>query len=204
MKKAFAVIIAFVLMITFSACGRKIKHDSYKNIYDRFNNISSYVADAELTVKSNLTTNTYGIRQYFLSPNYYKTEITSPESLKGTGYSFYNGKVIMHSGDGNIFSLDDYIPEDRSYIFINDFFESYYKSEDAFVETADSMTNDYTVLKNILTDDNPMRHSQKVWINNKDFTPEKLITYDMEGNEIMGVKFKSFKLNESIEKDLFK
>ncbi len=204
MKKTFAVFIAFVLMITFSACGRRIKHDSYKNIYDRFSNISSFVADAELTVKSNLTTNTYGIRQYFLSPDYYKTEITSPESLKGTGYSFYNGKVVMHSGDGNIFSLDDYIPEDRSYIFINDFFEAYYKSEDAFVETAGSLTNDFTVLKNILTDDNPMRHSQKVWISNKDFTPEKLITYDMEDNEIMRVEFKSFKLNESIEKDLFK
>ena len=204
MKKTFAVFIAFVLMITLSACGRKIKHDSYKNIYERYNNISSYVADAELTVKSNLTTNTYGIRQYYLSPNYYKTEITSPESLKGTGYSFYNGKVVMYSGDGNVFSLYDYIPEDRSYIFINDFFEAYYKSEDAFVETTDSLTNDYTVLKNILTDDNPMRHSQKVWINNKDFTPEKLITYDMDNNEIMSVRFKTFKLNESIEKDLFK
>jgi len=205
LRKAFAVIFAaLVLMITLASCGGKMKHDSYKRVYDRYNDIKSFVAEADVTVKTNLTANTYTVKQYYLAPDNYKMEITAPESLAGTGYTVCNGKINMHSGTGEIFVLEDYIPEDKNYVFINDFFESYYKSEDAFVETSGGITEDCTVLKNMLSEDNPYRHSQCIWINNADLSPEKLVTYDMEDNEVLSVEFKSFDFDSELEKELFK
>lgn len=191
-------------MISFSACKGGIKHDAYKRVYEKYNDINAFTAEAEITVKSNLTTNTYKVVQYYLAPDNFKMEIVSPESLKGTGYTFCEGKVTMYSNDGNTYSLSDYVPEDKNYVFINHFFESYYKSEDAFVETSGGIGEDSTVFKNILTENNPERYSQSVWINNKSLLPEKLVTCNMDGEEVLSVEFKSFSFEEIPEKNLFK
>ena len=205
MKKALAVTFAaFVLMITLSACTGRVKHDSYKEIYNRYSDIKSYIAEAEITVKSNLTTNTYLVKQYFLAPDNYKTEITAPDNMAGTGYSFCDGEVRLNSSGGEVFSISDYVPEDRNYVFINDFFANYYKSEDTFVETSGGIKNDCTVLKNVLSEGNPYRHSQTVKINNSSLLPEKLVTYDMDNNEVLSVEYKSFTFDTELEKEIFK
>lgn len=206
MKKLSAVIFALMLMITMTSCkGGSVSHDNYKRIYDMYSNIDSFAAEAEITVKSNLTENTYTVKQYYLAPDNYKMEITAPESLSGTGYSYCDGRINMKSGYGEIFSLEDYVPEDRNYVFINDFFEGYYKSEDAFVETGKTSLNDEcTVLKNVLSDGNPYRYSQCMWISNDGFEPKKLVTYDMDNNEVLTVTYKSFTINKEIKKELFK
>ena len=206
MKKASAVVITLILMLSLTSCrGGSVSHDNYKKIYDVYSNIESFTAEAEITVKSNLTENTYSVKQYYLAPDNYKMEILSPANLSGTGYSFCDGRINMQSSYGEVFSLEDYVPEDKSYVFINDFFEGYYKSEDAFVETGKTSLNDEcTVLKNVLSEGNPYRYSQCMWISNRDFTPRKLVTYDMDNNEVLTVIYKKFSINENLKKDIFK
>ncbi len=206
MKKVSAVIYALILMISLTACkGQKVSHDSYKKIYDMYGNIKSYTAEAEITVKSNLTENVYTVKQYYLAPDNYKMEIVSPKDLSGTGYSLCDGRINMQSNFGEVFSLEDYVPEDRNYVFINDFFEGYYKSEDAYVETGKTSLNDEcTVLKNVLSEQNPYRYSQCMWISNASLEPRKLVTYDMDNNEVLSVEFKSFSINGDIDKKIFK
>lgn len=206
MKKVSAVLLALMLMISVTACGGgSVSHDNYEKIYETYNDIKSFSAEAEITVKSNLTENTYTVKQYYLAPDNYKMEIVAPENLAGTGYTYTDGKINMQSNYGEVFSLEDYVPEDKNYVFINDFFEGYYKSEDTFVETGQtSLTEDCTVLKNVLSESNPYRYSQCIWISNDDFKPQRLVTYDMDNNEVLTVTYKSFSLNEDIEKDIFK
>ena len=111
----------------------------------------------------------------------------------------------MQSSYGEVFALEDYVPEDRNYVFLNDFFEGYYKSEDAFVETGrNSMNDECTVLKNVLSESNPYRYSQCMWISNQDYAPQKLVTYDMDNNEVITVDFKKFTINDDLTKDIFK
>ena len=193
-------------MISMTSCkGSGVSHDNYKKIYDMYSNINSFTAEADITVKSNLTENTYTVKQHYLAPDNYKMEIVSPENLSGTGYSFCDGRINMQSSYGEVFALEDYVPEDRNYIFVNDFFEGYYKSEDAFVETGrNSLNDECTVLKNVLSESNPYRYSQCMWISNKDFAPQKLVTYDMDNNEVITVNFKKFTINDDLTKDIFK
>lgn len=206
MKKVSAALLALILMITMTSCkGGDVSHDNYKKIYDMYSNIKSFTAEADITVKSNLTENTYTVKQYYLAPDNYKMEIVAPKNLSGTGYSFCDGRINMQSNYGEVFSLEDYVPEDRNYVFINDFFEGYYKSEDTFVETGKtSLSDECTVLKNVLSESNPYRYSQCMWISNESYAPQKLVTYDMDNNEVLTVDFKNFTINEEIKKDIFK
>ena len=193
-------------MITMTSCkGSGVSHDNYKKIYDMYSNINSFTAEADITVKSNLTENTYTVKQHYLAPDNYKMEIVAPENLSGTGYSFCDGRINMQSNYGEVFALEDYVPEDRNYVFVNDFFEGYYKSEDAFVETGrNSLNNECTVLKNVLSESNPYRYSQCMWISNQDYAPQKLVTYDIDNNEVLTVNFKKFTINDDLTKDIFK
>lgn len=193
-------------MISMTSCkGSEVSHDNYKKIYDMYSNINSFTAEADITVKSNLTENTYTVKQHYLAPDNYKMEIVAPENLSGTGYSFCDGRINMQSNYGEVFALEDYVPEDRNYVFVNDFFEGYYKSEDAFVETGrNSLNNECTVLKNVLSESNPYRYSQCMWISNQDYAPQKLVTYDIDNNEVLTVNFKKFTINDDLTKDIFK
>lgn len=206
MKKVSVVVFALILMITMTSCnGKRVSHDNYKKIYDVYSNIESFSAEAEITVKSNLTENTYLVKQYYLAPDNYKMEILAPENLSGTGYSFCDGKINLQSNYGEIFSLEDYVPEDRNYVFLNDFFAGYYKSEDTFVETGNNSLNDEcTVLKNVLSDGDPYRYSQCMWISNENCAPQRLVTYDMDNNEVLSVVFNEFDINTKIDKEIFK
>lgn len=192
------------MLMMISACAGGVKHDTYKAVYEKYNAIKSFEAEAEITVKTDKTANTYTVKQYFLAPDNYKTEITAPEAMKGIGYSLSEGKLSLNSSDGEKYSLDDYSPDDRSYVFINDFFAEYYKSEETAVETAGGKMGGCTVLKNALQNTNPYRHSQTIRINNNDFTPESLTTYDIDGNEVICVRYKSFTYNAELDKNIFK
>ena len=193
-------------MISLTSCkGGKVGHDTYRQIYNKYSNINSFTAEAKINIKSNLTSNTYTVKQYYLAPDNYKMEIISPKDLSGAGYCFSGGRVSITGDYGNIFSIEDYVPEDRSYVFINDFFEGYYKSEDTFIETSKSnLKGECTVLKNVLSHKNPYRYSQCAFINNSDYFPQKLVTYDMDNNEVITVTYEKITFNEKIDKEVFK
>lgn len=207
MKKLFgALLICLTLAFCFSACKNGgAKHGAYEKIYDKYNSLTAFEAEAEINVKSNLTSNTYAVKQYYLAPDNYKMEIVSPKNLSGTGYSFTDGRVNLKSAGGEVFSLEDYVPEDRSYVFLNDFFEGYYKSESTACEASGGAgKNKSTVLKNVLSEGNPYRYSQCLWVNNESLLPEKLVTYDMDNNEVITVIYKNFSVDKKIDKSIFK
>lgn len=196
-------------MLSISIClvscsGKNVSHTNYEKIYDKYKDLKSYAANAEITVISNLTENTYKVRQYYRSPSSFKLEISSPDELKGSGYSFHSGKIILNSEFGKVSTMLDYIPEDRNYVFISDFFENYYKSEEAFVETINDLgSGECIVLKNVLSDSNPQRYSQSLWVSDKDFSPIKLVTYDMDNNETLVVKFSEFIADFEVDDKIF-
>lgn len=195
----------FLITAIFCGCGQKnIKHGAYEKIYEKYSNLNFFEAEAEVSVKSSLGTNTYTVKQYYLSPNNYKTEVVAPENLKGTGYSFCDGKLYLKFPEDEKISLGDYVSEDKSYVFINDFFEEYYKSESSLAETKGTVKSNSTLLKYTLSDKNPKRHSQSLWINNSSFLPEKLVTYDIDKNEVIIVTYKSFFADKKPDGEIFK
>lgn len=205
-KKLISAVVLFCFAaLCFSSCKTKtVNHGVYEKIYEKYSNLKAFEAKAEISIKSNLTENVYTVKQYYLSPNNFKTQVLSPENLKGIGYTISGEKVNLTSNNSGEFYLEGYVPEDKSCVFINDFFEGYFKSQSAFAETVSSVKGSgCTLLRCNLSEENPKHHSQCLWINNKSLLPEKLITYDIDGEETITVTYKSFSTDEDLIKKFF-
>ena len=75
-------------MISLAACGAKSGHDAYKEIYKRYNELESFYAEAEITVRNVRTENTYYVRQFYKEPDMYSLLVDAPEVVAGSGYVF--------------------------------------------------------------------------------------------------------------------
>lgn len=199
MKKGIAAFVSVILMTTLAACGRTSGHDAYKEIYRRYNAMESFRARVEITAKNERTENTYIVRQVYAAPDRFGVIVEEPQELADSGYMFKNGEVVLKSGFGHNEILKDLSPSNRSAMFLVDFFEEYYKSEDAYAETLGKSNPDETVMSCMPGDGDKNRFSQSLWIDNKTFLPIRLETYDSNGNLTFRVRFLEFERNCDIE-----
>lgn len=203
MKKSISAVFAVILMISLAACGTKSGHDAYKEIYKRYNALNSFYAEVEITVRNARSENTYCARQFYKSPDAYSIAVDSPEELGGSGYVMRGGETLVKSGFGKSENLGVCSPSARNVVFITDFFEEYYKSEETSVSTAGGMNEKTTVLSCFVKDGTESRFSRSLWIDNKTFLPVKLETYDINGKPTVTVNYKEFKRNCDIEDKFF-
>ncbi len=204
MKRCIAVMLTGILMISFAACKSAGRHDAYKEIYKRYNNMESYYAEVEITSRNDRSENVYHVRQFYKAPDMYSMVVDGPEEIAGSGYVFKNGEVKVKSGFGKSEILDIYSPDERGSSCIADFFAEYYKSEETMVAATGGVTGNATTVMNCqLSGKNVNLFSQSLWIENKTFLPIKLETYDVNNNVVVTVNYNEFKLNCDLEDSFF-
>ena len=196
MKKGI-IVLTVILMITLTACGRN-SHGDYSKIYESYGNIKNYTADIEVTVSAGENISDYKARQYYMAPDLYRVDYIS-EEMEDISCVLSGNTLKFKSPDGKVTDFDGYIPGEKYYIFITDFMERYCKSESA----KSSASRGRTVLELEETGDNPQRAAMKLWINNKTGLPEKMITYNKDGEEAIVVKYSNFKMNKKMNKKIF-
>ncbi len=205
MKRCIAVFVTTILMISLASCGESRGHDAYREIYKRYTNIESYYAEATVTVKNDRSENVYYVRQFYKAPDKYCMVTDGPEEVAGSGYVFRDGEVWLRSGFGKDETLGVISPNERSSTCIADFFEEYYKTEDASVTASGgALGNGATAMECQVSGKNPNRFRQRAVIDNKTFLPLRFETYDVNNNIVVEVVYNEFKLNCEIEDSLFK
>ena len=204
MKKGItAVFIAIILMTNLSGCGQKSGHDIYEGIYKRYTNLNSFYAEVEVIVLGDKLKSVYLGRQFYEAPDKFSFEVDSPQEVSGSGYTLKGGKVLLRSGLGDQKVLDVSFPREKNTIFLCDFFEEYYKSEETFIETAKSIYGETTVLSLYLPGKSEKRFMQSLKIDNKTYLPLELTTYDINKNPVVIVRFGEFKGNCDIDQRIF-
>lgn len=205
MKKSIvAALIAVVLVTSLVGCGgEKTQHDVYKEIYKRYTDMSSFYAEVEIAVKNKKMSSVYSARQFFDSPDKFSLIIDSPAEVAGSGYTAKEGKYLLKSGFGSNVTADIAFPEEKNTVFICDFFEEYYKTEETFLETSKSVLGDKTTLTCYLREGSEKRFMQSLEIDNKTYLPLKLITYDIDKKPVVEVLFGEFKRNPEIDQRIF-
>lgn len=204
MKRGIMAVLAVILMMSVVGCGTKYtSHDVYSEIYERYNNMKSYMAEAEITVVSNSTSKQYTVRQYYTNDGKYKMEILQPQNIAGTNYVFSGGNVYLNSSFGARTVLEQYIPGDKDYLFIPDFFAQYYKGEENTVTSVSDLSGAQTKLTSLLSGSNRYRFEQSLWVDNKTLLPSRLETYDINGDMTLCVVFTDFKYNEKLDASVF-
>ncbi len=204
MKKGMMAVFAVILMMSAAGCGTKIvSHDIYSEIYEKYNDMKSYTAEAEVTVISNSTSKQYTMRQYYTADGKYKTEILQPQNIAGTSCVFVGGDVYLNSAFGAHTLLEQYIPSDKDCLFIPDFFSGYYRSEENAVTSVSDLSGTQTKLTSLLDGSNRYRFEQSLWVDNKTLLPSRMETYDVNGDMVLQVVFRDFKYNDKIDASVF-
>lgn len=195
-KRISAIFAAILMIISLCSCNtEKTEHSVYTEIFKTYNSLESYTAEGVLTVASNLTRNSYSFKQYYAVPNKYRID------LENMSYIYSDGEVYIMSGD-NSQTLQNYVAADKNYIFVTDFFNEYFKNQNASITVSGGTENGFTVL-NAPSGTRMYRAEQSMWVDNKTCLPSKLETCDTDKNPVLTVEFSDFKLNEKIDDSVF-
>ena len=190
------IVLAIVLMMTLFSCGNS--HSDYSEIYESFSDIENYYATVSVTVRGNEGENNYKARQYYASPDLYRMDFVS-EGMEDVSCVLKGNRLYYKGPDGEVTEFDKYVPEEKYYIFLTDFMERYIKSE-----TAKNVSKgNETILELKESDENPPRASMKLYIDNKNYEPKKLETYNDKGEKVIEAEFSGFKKNTKIDKKIF-
>ncbi len=202
-KSMIAATTALVLMMSLCGCGDKSRHDAYKEIYKRYSHMESFYGAATVTVWSDKSESVYTVRQFYEQPDKFAFFVDSPETVAGSGYVAQGGSFKLKSGTGSDFDTEIAFPDSKNCMFLCDFFEEYYKSEEASVAADNGIISDKIVMSCFLTDKNPNRFMQSLTIDTKTYIPLTLTTYDMDKKPVVEVKFNDFKRNTDIDQRIF-
>ena len=174
MKKSIMAFFAAILMISLVGCNGGETHNHHKEIYKRYSNIDSFYAEVRITVKNETTESSYLARQFFEKPDRISFSVDSPEEVAGSGYTFKDGKYRLISGFGEESTVNVLFPNEKSTVFLNDFFENYYKSEDASLRIGAGFQNDKTTLSSPLSGASKKHFMQSLEVDNNTYLPLKL------------------------------
>lgn len=178
--------------------------DIYTRIFYKYNDLKSYRCLVKVTATSNKTTRAYTMEQYYRAPDCYRVEVLSPEEIKGLVTVYANNSMTtVQPGIESKFTLLNYNPVYESYIFLPDFFEAYYKSEQTTVITMNEEDSKYTILKADIPGSNIYRFSQSLWIDNQSLLPIKMEIYDIANKPTISVEFDQVELDVELEDELF-
>ena len=184
-------------MTTLVSCGGN-NHSDYSKIYERYHNINSYTAKVKVTVNSDDGQSVYTAKQSFLHPGMYKLDYTS-DVMKGISCVLKNDVLYYKDTEGKVSEFKGYIPYEKNYIFINDFFERYCKSEEA----QSRAKGNYTVFTLKENNKTPHRAYMELYTDKKQ-KPHKLITYNDKGEKVIIVEFTEFNADAPLSEKDFK
>lgn len=193
-------------MITLCACGQKEDGtEIYTKIYEKYKDIQSYQCKMTMNVTSNKTVRNYTLQQYYKTPDKYKVEFMEPEEIKGMTMVYKDqGITTIHPAIQGKFTLSDFtLMNEPSYMFLPDFFKTYYKSEETSVTVAKTEDSRNTILKTEIPGNNSYRFNQGLWIDNETLLPKKMEVYDAENKPVLSITYHEIEFNREIKDEIF-
>ena len=194
------------MMMLLCGCGEVMirSEDIHERIYKTYRQLKTYQANVTITVTSNKTTKDYVMNQWYKHPNQYKTVLLEPEEFSGLATVYKDEKVVtVHPDTQGAFILHNYTPVDKGHLFLTDFFEIYYKSQETSMQTFFQGQAKYTVLNADIPGWHPHRFSQAMWIDNETCLPFKMEIYDDKNKPVITVVYEDIQLNVPIEEEMF-
>ncbi|MFV0520715.1 MAG: hypothetical protein ACK5LY_10660 [Lachnospirales bacterium] len=199
-KIAFTIVLVFTL----TSCSNFLKNSNDKNMIDKYLDLSTYEAEANITYISNTEQSTFTTVQQANIDGRYRIEVILPENVAGS-ITVNDGNQIYQFNER--ISKDIYISKsenrERSELFLTSFVNNYKNSDDVTVTVGTFKDSLYTVLDAKINSDHPLISSEKLWINNETQLPEKLVIYDKDNAESIIIEYTTFEYNKKLDENLF-
>lgn len=209
MCKKFTTIILTLMtsVFAFSACGGNFLSDSDMDIYEKihayYGNMNCYSANVSFSCYSNKTENTYVAEQKAKDSDKFHLKVTLPDSDMSVT-TITNGQSTKTLTDGTGYSVTVPSAETSNLLFINNFFKTYYSSEDTYLAVGNTAKGNETLLETAVFPQKTTAAKMSLSVNNKTLAPLCLTVYDMGGNVTMRATFSEFSYNDkAITDDIF-
>ena len=205
-KKILVLFLTLMISLSLFGCSRPFwdsDMDIYEKIHKYYSKMSSYSADLDFTVYSNKTENQYFVSQKAIPPDKFYTRVTDP---KGTFSitTVTNGQLTKTNSDSSEYSLTVPSQEYLSLLFVNNFFNAYYSSEETSISVDSSaIKSDKTILDVFIPDNNLAIKKVSMSIDNKTLAPVSLTVYNSDQKVLISAKYENFKYNDKIDDSVF-
>ncbi len=181
MKRSMTVILSVILMISMTGCSK----DYGQEIEKRYGDLENYTTKIRLTINDA----DYELVQSFQSPDTYRSEVLSPKSMRGTVSVITAEEVTLTGGDFSSVTMPRAVKESLSGLHLKDFFLAYFSIPERQMEVTE---DGGILLTHTDAENNPYAAKQVVRLNQKDFTPETMQSYDKDGNEVFRIEYVEF------------
>ncbi|MBR1737931.1 MAG: outer membrane lipoprotein carrier protein LolA [Firmicutes bacterium] len=198
-KKITKSIIGATVIFILTGCSEN--NEKFKDVNDMISGLENYSAKMNITYISNKGEITYEGEQGASVDGRYRITTTKPEEVESC-VIINDGKMIWQYNPrvSSTFSVKANDKKERYELIIFSFIKNYRNSENVKEETEDGK---YTVLEANIEGGGKYISSEKLWIENENFTPVKLIIYDDEGKERIREEFSGFDTKPAFEEGYF-
>ncbi len=198
------ILLVLALVLTLTSCGSLTKDMNEKKLAEKYLDLKTYEADANVTYISKDLKTTFRTIQHANIDGRYRIEVLEPEQVSGSVTVFDGTKIYQFNEK---VSKDIYVSttenSERSEIFLTAFLRNYNNSDDVAVTVGTFNDSLYTVLEANINSEHPLITTEKLWINNETKLPEKLVIYDKNNMETIVVEYTTFEYNKELDENLF-
>ncbi len=186
-----------------SVANTELNQNHYQDVTKMLLNLETYAMAGTVTYISSEEENTYKLLQYAKNDGTYRAETLNDDGSKLV--TIYDTKTIFQYSDDmkGVVNVSTDENTERSEIFITKFIKNYENSQDVSVLVSNVNDTACTVLEATIPGNNHYFATEKLFVDNKELLPVKLVIYDEDGLERVVVNYSQFIENPTLDEEIF-
>lgn len=202
MRKKLLLLMSGLMVIVLTACGTKSQGDVVKDLNNKLDDLTSYKADAKMTLKMGSDTQVYNVEIWHKDPLFYRVNLKNAAKDQS--------QMILRNDEGvfvltpalkKSFKFQSDWPQNSSQAYL---YESLIKDIVADKDAKFSSTKDYYVFETKTRyQNNSMLPYQEIKLNKRDLSPAVVKVMDTDHNALVTVEFTKVDFNAKFNKDDF-
>lgn len=200
-NKITLILFSFILIaISVLSWGCKRNTKNLDDILNHLKNLKSYSANVNISIKNDRQELVYECKQFYDKIQGYRLEVGSDRVQVYKDNKIY----VTDKKNGSRYVLDDDFDQTYSLSFIGKYIGLLYTNETIKYSLREIEGKSYQVIELLIPGNNRNIHRADMYINTKNYLPEKVIVYDQKNNEKILIKYNELKINEEMSGELFK
>jgi len=199
MRKTLMLLMTGLMVILLAACGSKSQGDVVKDLSGKMEDISSYKADAKMTLKMGSDSQVYDVEIWHKDPSFYRVNLKNAEKDQSQMIlRNEQGVFVLTPALNKSFRFQSDWPQNSSQAYL---YESLIKDITSDQEAKFSSTDKYYVFETKTRyQNNSMLPYQEIKLNKKDLSPAMVKVMDPDHKALVTVEFTNVKFNAKLNK----
>lgn len=199
MKKATVLFTAILLIIiSFSACRKKETNPN--EAIDYLKALKSYTCDVSIHIKNSVEEREITSKQFYHENYGHRLDIDKNRILL-----YKKDDIIVRDLNNNLkYTLDKEFDSVLKLSFVDEYIGLLYTDEDIESSFKKIEDRNYQLVQLNIPGNNRNISKAVMYVNLENFHPEKIVIYDIKGNEVLNFMYKNFVANAEIPKEIFR